>query len=467
MTVEQSQLVDQHRSQSETLSVDQSSGGNLPVHLEDGLEMLVEVLVSHAAQLVEDASDFDASIGVRVSSSFGGDQKPLGALACLPDVGRVVVDVSEHEAGFFWQLLDQVRGHLVVCRVSGGEPGTKRDPNLTDGDGQMQLPPVHPPVPAALGPVSLGVYGCVGYNACFLVFLVPHSTFCLQSGTVESHRSSPTLPGLEHFHQVASQTTDLFWELLGQSLQAPLEGALGRKVPSLRKQLTHFLHLLGVLLEYREQFAHFMQALDDHDHQCLQEQPLGVEDRSSARAAWRRWWDGDSVDQTDQLDKNTVLSDHGSASGSSVHGHTPSSEASHVRSSPDTASLNYDQASSNPPQSDSRGDGSGAGCGTSRPLHQGFVGLVEVVGDGDDGEDAGHQTRDGRGEDQSVGEERGDPLADAKVAGQELPQRPPQALAPGFLVHGLWALLLLELGERGAQGARDRILRQHHAQLVG
>src|SRR5215208_4704992 len=163
MTVEQSQLVDQHRSQSETLSVDQSSGGNLPVHLEDGLEMLVEVLVSHAAQLVEDASDFDASIGVRVSSSFGGDQKPLGALACLPDVGRVVVDVSEHEAGFFWQLLDQVRGHLVVCRVSGGEPGTKRDPNLTDGDGQMQLPPVHPPVPAALGPVSLGAHGRVGW----------------------------------------------------------------------------------------------------------------------------------------------------------------------------------------------------------------------------------------------------------------------------------------------------------------
>ena len=95
MTVEESQLVDQHRSQSETLSADQSSGGNLPVHLEDGLEMLVEVLVGHGAQLVEDASDFDAIIGVRVSSSFGGDHKPLGALACLPDVGRVVVDVSE------------------------------------------------------------------------------------------------------------------------------------------------------------------------------------------------------------------------------------------------------------------------------------------------------------------------------------------------------------------------------------
>src|SRR5829696_4167624 len=258
MTVEQSQLVDQHRSQSETLSVDQSSGGNLPVHLEDGLEMLVEVLVSHAAQLVEDASDFDASIGVRGSSSFGGDQKPLGALACLPDVGRVVVDVSEHEAGFFWQLLDQVRGHLVVCRVSGGEPGTKRDPNLTDGDGQMQLPPVHPPVPAALGPVSLGVYGCVGYNACFLVFLVPHSTFCLQSGTVESHRSSPTLPGLENFHQVASQAANLFGQALGQSLQTPLEGAPTGEASLLTKEFAHDPHLGGGFVEDRQELSHLM-----------------------------------------------------------------------------------------------------------------------------------------------------------------------------------------------------------------
>ena len=71
MAVEQSQLVDQHRSQSETLGVDESSGGNLSVHLEDGLEMLIEVLVGHAAQLVEDAPDFDAIIGVRVGSSFG------------------------------------------------------------------------------------------------------------------------------------------------------------------------------------------------------------------------------------------------------------------------------------------------------------------------------------------------------------------------------------------------------------
>src|SRR3954470_4700758 len=229
MAVEQSQLVNEHRSKSETLGVDQSLGGNLPVHLEDGLEMLVEVLVGHAAQLVEDASDFDAIIGVRVSSSFGGDQKPLGAFACLPDVGRVVVDVSEHEAGFFWQLLEQVWGHLVVRRVGGSEPGRKRDPNPTDGDGQVQLPPIYPPVPSALGPAGFGIYGSMRHYASFSVFLVPHSAFCPQSGAVEGHRSSPTLPRPKQFHQVASQAADLLRQRVRQSLQAPLEGAPGRR----------------------------------------------------------------------------------------------------------------------------------------------------------------------------------------------------------------------------------------------
>src|SRR5215210_6321307 len=108
MAVEQSQLVDEHRSQSETRSVRFALCGNRSVYVEDGLEVLVEVLIGHAAQLVKDPPDFDPIIGVRVSSSSGGNQKPLGAFACLPDVGCVVVNVSEHKAYLFWQLLDQV-----------------------------------------------------------------------------------------------------------------------------------------------------------------------------------------------------------------------------------------------------------------------------------------------------------------------------------------------------------------------
>jgi hypothetical protein len=41
MAVEKSQLVDEHHSQSVTLGVDRALGRNLPVHLEDGLEMLI------------------------------------------------------------------------------------------------------------------------------------------------------------------------------------------------------------------------------------------------------------------------------------------------------------------------------------------------------------------------------------------------------------------------------------------
>jgi hypothetical protein len=40
-------------------------------------------------------------------------------------------------------------------------------------------------------------------------------------------------------------------------------------------------------------------------------------------------------DKTNQLDKDTVLSDHGCASGSSVLGHTPSSEATRFGASTD------------------------------------------------------------------------------------------------------------------------------------
>jgi hypothetical protein len=70
MTVQQSQLVDQHRSKSETRSVDPAFGGDLLVYIEDTLEVFVEVLVGKAAQLVKDSSHLHPRVGVRVGSSF-------------------------------------------------------------------------------------------------------------------------------------------------------------------------------------------------------------------------------------------------------------------------------------------------------------------------------------------------------------------------------------------------------------
>ncbi len=66
-------------------------------------------------------------VGVRVSASFGGDQKPLRLLAFLAHVLGVVMGVSQHEARLIGQLFDQRRSYLVVCHVVGrGEAGRQR-----------------------------------------------------------------------------------------------------------------------------------------------------------------------------------------------------------------------------------------------------------------------------------------------------------------------------------------------------
>jgi hypothetical protein len=75
---------------------------------------------------------------------------------------------------------------------------------------------------------------------------------------------------------------------------------------------------------------------------------LGVEIGSSARAAWGRLRGRDALDKTDELDKYRVLIDHGGASGSRVHRHTLSSEASHVPSSLEAVPI-YDRPSTRAP----------------------------------------------------------------------------------------------------------------------
>src|SRR5215207_3650351 len=117
VAMEHRQLVDQHRSQSETRSVHFPFGGNLPMHIENSLEVLVEVLVGHATQFVEDPPDLHTVIGMRVGSSARSDQKTLPLRAGLLHVWSVVMSVSEHEARLIGQLLDQKRSYGVVRRI--------------------------------------------------------------------------------------------------------------------------------------------------------------------------------------------------------------------------------------------------------------------------------------------------------------------------------------------------------------
>jgi hypothetical protein len=80
-----------------------------------------------------------------------------------------------------------------------------------------------------------------------------------------------------------------------------------------------------------------VQALDDHDHQRLQEKPLGVKEGPPTRRARRRRG-GDALHQTEESDKDAILSDHKRASEERVYGCKPSSEAFRVQASLETLS---------------------------------------------------------------------------------------------------------------------------------
>jgi hypothetical protein len=133
---------------------------------------------------------------------------------------------------------------------------------------------------------------------------------------------------------MTSQAADLLGKSAGQGFEPPLEGAPAGEASLLTKEFAHHLHLGSGFVEDRQEFSHPMQPSHDHDHQSLEEELLRVEDGPSTAARW--WWrTRDTLDKTKQLDKDGVLSDHGEASGSSVLGHTPSSEASRFGASID------------------------------------------------------------------------------------------------------------------------------------
>ena len=103
----------------------------------------------------------------------------------------------------------------------------------------------------------------------------------------------------------------------------------------------------------------------------------------------------------------------------------------------------------------------------SGSLRKGFVGLMEVVGDGNYGEDRGDQTGHARREYEAIGEEGGEPHPEAELAGQQFADGTAQATAPGLLVDALGALLILAFGEWGADHAGHRVVGDYETELVG
>ena len=64
--VQQSKLIDKDGPQGESLGIGQPFGRYLTMRVENGFEMLIEILNGHVTQLVKEASDLFAIIRVRI-----------------------------------------------------------------------------------------------------------------------------------------------------------------------------------------------------------------------------------------------------------------------------------------------------------------------------------------------------------------------------------------------------------------
>ena len=77
MAIENSQLVDKDSAQDKTTSSDQSFGWNRTMHVEDGFEMLVEILNRNRTGFVQDLADLYSIVMMRIRivlARMRGDQ---------------------------------------------------------------------------------------------------------------------------------------------------------------------------------------------------------------------------------------------------------------------------------------------------------------------------------------------------------------------------------------------------------
>jgi hypothetical protein len=176
-------------------------------------------------------------------------------LADLAHIRRVVMQVAEHEAHLSWQVLQQRRGELVVGDIGRRELSGEWDPDAGNGADQVQLPAIDPSVPAAVGPVGLGVDAGVRHHALSAVLGMPDAAPHIQHSRVDGNGAAGTCPWLELVDQAVTQAAELGGQRLGQSTQAPLPGAAARPVAILAQQGADLQHLGGGLIQNCQQLT--------------------------------------------------------------------------------------------------------------------------------------------------------------------------------------------------------------------
>ena len=311
LPIPQRELIDEHGAQGKAAGVDQPLGRYLTMHIEDSLELFIEIFNRVRAQRVQEATHLDPIIRMRIGTAARGDH----CLACLRTDGIkswvVVVLVTQDIAHLGRQLRQQCQRLHVIGHVRGGQVGCQRNPHACDGRHQVQLPPVDPPVPARLGPVRLRINRRVGNQASLAILLMPDPAAGAQERAVDGDRPPARRPRLDHGHQRSAQTPNLRRQARRDGVQASLPGTACGKAAVDRQQRAQGLHLWGGLSQHTQQGMHGVQMPHNHDDQGLQKQPVRIPRRAATAAPCRRGRAGHPAGQFHQGDKQRVVFYHG------------------------------------------------------------------------------------------------------------------------------------------------------------
>src|SRR2546423_3314009 len=106
---------------------------------------------------MKNPADFDSPIPVGIRTTTRGDQFAVVQRTFLAQLGGVVMCIPKDISDFQRQLLQQLWSKHVVGVTGDGELRSQRQPNVADGDRQMQFPTVPPAMIPGLAPGSFSV----------------------------------------------------------------------------------------------------------------------------------------------------------------------------------------------------------------------------------------------------------------------------------------------------------------------
>src|SRR5258708_31109517 len=93
--------------------------GKLSMHIKDAFEMLIKIFHGDGTELVKEASDFHAILGMGVASILGGHEKPVRLVTVFVQFRGVVMAIPQHETDFGGDFAQQ-RGLVHYRRHSPG-----------------------------------------------------------------------------------------------------------------------------------------------------------------------------------------------------------------------------------------------------------------------------------------------------------------------------------------------------------